>query len=136
MLNRYEDVLRCDICGQFLQFDGDSTVEDYTVLMTTNVHNIHDKVDDLLNDYLVYTCNSCGRKHKYTTKKVEFLLRKDLTKKALMVLIKGLMSETEFITDSYLIYCGKCQGLDGKGGCSKSIYNSCEIKRFPINECL
>lgn len=136
MLGRYEDVIKCDICDQPLQFDGDSTVEDYATLMTINENNIHDKVDDLLNDYLVYTCNNCGRKHKYTTKKVEFLLRKTLTKRALMILIKGLVSESEFITDSYFVYCGKCQGFDGKGGCPKSIHNICKIKRFPINECL
>jgi hypothetical protein len=136
MLGKYEDVLKCEICGESLYFDGDSTVDEYAIYMSINYKNIHQKVEDLINDYLVYTCSSCKKRHKYTTKKVEHELRKALTQRALILLIKDIVPKDLYIIDRYLIYCGKCSGLDGKGSCPKSIFDPCQIKRFPINECL
>ena len=136
MLKKYADVLLCEVCGGHLFFDGDSTVEDYAIYMALTPNNIHDKVEDLINSYLIYVCESCGRRHKYTTKKVEFLLRKHLTKRALILLVKDLVDPNKIMFEKHLIYCGKCQGFDGKGCCPKSIFEACPIKRFPINECL
>lgn len=136
MLKKYVDVLKCEVCGSYLYFDGDSTVDDYVIYMSMTPKNIHGKVEELINDYLIYTCESCGRTHKYTSKQVEFMLRRALTQRALTLLIKDLIDLDKISFDRYLIYCGKCQGFDGKGCCPKSIFDSCPIKRFPIHECL
>ena len=136
MLEKYEAVLKCEICGGDLFFDGDSTVDEYTIYMSIDHKNVHEKVDELINDYLIYTCVKCHKRHKYSTKKVEYLLRKSLTQRALLLLIKDMVSPNALIFDKYLVYCGKCSGFDSKGSCPKSIFDPCQIKRFPINECL
>jgi hypothetical protein len=136
MLHKYADVLKCEVCGGNLYFDGDSTVDEYALYMSITHKNIHDKINDIINDYLVYVCESCGRAHKYTSREVEFKLRRTLTQRALMILIKDLIDPNKIMFNRYLIYCGKCQGFDGNGCCPKSIFEPCPIKRFPINECL
>ena len=136
MLDRYEKILKCELCGGDLVFSSDSTVDEYVAFTSITEHNLHNTVEELLNDYLVYVCVGCGQRHKYTTKQIEYLIRKSLTKRALLLLVNNMVSNDIIIFDKYLIYCGKCQGLDGKGSCPKSIYNPCKIKRFPVNECL
>ena len=136
MLLKYENILKCTICGESLYLDGDSTIDEYSIYMSMNATNFSDKIDDIINDYLVYVCEGCGKTHKYTTKDVERLFRKELTKRALLVLINDLVDPNKIMFERYLIYCNKCQGFDGKGSCPKSIFDKCEIKRFPIDECL
>ena len=130
---KYERAIKCELCGGQVYFDGDSTVDEYAIYMAMAAENLSGTLDELINDYLVYVCVNCGRKHKYTTKQVERFLRKSLTERALMLLINDMIDEKTFITDKYLIYCGKCQGLDGKGCCPRSIYDKCQIKRFPAD---
>ena len=136
MLKKYVDVLTCELCGSPLTFSGDSTVDEYAIYMSITPTNLNAKVEELINGYLVYDCTSCGNSHKFTSKEIERLMRKKLTERALLLLIRGLVEDTPPATspDTYLIYCGKCQGFDGKGSCTKSIFDRCQIKRFPINE--
>jgi uncharacterized protein YbaR (Trm112 family) len=134
MINKYIDVLTCDICDGPLNLDPDTTVDEYAIYMAITAKNIHQKVDELIGAYLVYTCMACGHHHKYTTRDVEKRLRKKLTERALLVIIKGFVDESNIIADQFLIYCNKCKGLDGKGNCPRSIYDKCDIKRFPANE--
>ena len=134
MLGNFSDGVKCELCHGTLAADPESTMEDYATVMNTNATNIFENVDSLLNKHIVYTCMSCGNKVKYTYKELEREFRKVLTEKFLMLVVKGLMNDVEAITGQYFIYCGKCQGFDGCGGCPISVFDKCEIKRFPVNE--
>lgn len=133
MLEKYMDVLTCSVCSGPLTFSGDSTVDEYAIYMAITHLNLNVKVDELINDYLVYNCNSCGLSHKYTSREIEKLLRKKLTERALLIIIRGMTDNNDFLFDTHLIYCNKCQGMDGQGSCLRSVYDKCQIKRFPIN---
>jgi len=134
MLGNFLDTAKCELCQGTLVADLESTMDDYAIVMNTNTINIFENVDLLLNKYIVYTCTSCGNKVKYTYKELERIFRKVLTEKLLMLVVKGLMTDVEAITGQYFIYCGKCQGFDGRGGCPILVFDKCEIKRFPVNE--
>lgn len=134
MLNNMIGMMMCDLCGSNIVIDESATLSDYAIMLSVNSSNITDKIDEILNKYLIYTCTSCGRSVKYSYKDLESNMRKQITKKVLMMIIKNQIDFNFEIQDKFLIYCGKCTGLDGIGSCTKSIYNKCDIKRFPINE--
>ena len=121
------------MCATTLVFSGDSTVDHYVSHMSVTPSNLNSVVDDLINEYLVYDCPACGHSHKYTSKEIEKLLRKNLTERALVYIIRNMTENDNLFTYSYFIYCSKCQGLDGKGSCPKTIYDQCQIKRFPVD---
>ena len=135
MINGIANKIECEICGGTLMFSPASTVDDYTIAVTADATNIFDKVEEIIGKYLVYECYDCHAKYKYTYKELEKALRKDLTQRMLMlVVIDMVASNTNILQNKFFFYCGKCNGYDGNGSCPKSIYNNCEIKRFPLNE--
>ena len=134
MLDRLSDVLKCEVCTGELEVDTVATVDDYSVIMSTKVSNISDKLDEIIGRYLVYRCSSCGQIYKYTYKDLEYLLRKKLTERMLLLIVRGQIINSNSLQDKFLIYCGKCHGFDGQGSCTKSIFEKCGIKRFPANE--
>ena len=133
MLNNLVDKIECEVCGAILELSKSDTIEDYAIAVTVNNDNIYKKIDEIISKYLVYKCSSCSTKYKYTYKDLEKVLRKELTQKMLVLIARGSMINSVAITDKSFFYCGKCNGTDGVGGCFKTIYNSCEIKRFPLN---
>lgn len=134
MIDKFTNILTCELCGNSLYLDTDTTLDEYTIYMSITTNNINDKIDDIMADYLMYTCVECGHSHKYTTKEIERLLRKQITERALVLIARDTVDIRGFLVDKFLIYCGKCQGMDGKGSCSKTVLEKCEIKRFPVNE--
>jgi len=133
MLDKLIDVVECEICSGVLELDTTATVDDYAVVTTTNARNLHDKIDEIINKYLVYKCSSCGQIYKYTYKDLEYLFRKNLTERMLLLVVRGHLLDAPSLQDKFFVYCGKCKGFDGLGSCPKTIYDKCEIKRFPIN---
>ena len=133
MLDKFVGLLECELCKGALKIDIDGTVDDYIIYASINSHNIFDKITDIIGKYIVYKCQVCGQIHKYTHKDLEYIVRKKLTERCFLLLSRGAVSKINFSSSSFLIYCGKCGGMDGKGSCFKEVYNSCEIKRFPIN---
>jgi len=134
MLENFLGVVKCELCQGQLIADPKSTMEDYVITTNTNVTNIFENIDVLLNKYIVYTCMSCGNKVKYTYKELEKSFRKTLTEKLLVLVAKGVIVGTEVTMEQYFIYCGKCPGFDGCGGCPISVFDECKVKRFPVNE--
>lgn len=134
MIDKFVDVLVCEICGGSLYLDADTTVDEYTIFLASTPRNLSDSIDKIMMDFSVYVCATCGHIHKYTTKEVERFLRKKLTERALLILARGFVTPENILQSKFIIYCGKCQGSDGKGSCPRSIFDKCEIKRFPINE--
>ena len=134
MIDQVTGLMRCELCGGNVILDKDATIDDYSIMLTANYLNIYEKIDDIVGKYLVYSCPSCEATFKYTYKDLERNLRKEITEKTLMLVVKGQIESNFKIEDKFLIYCGKCNGLDGFGSCTKTIFNKCEIKRFPLNE--
>ena len=134
MINGLANKIDCEICGGTLMFSESSTVDDYAVTITVNASNIFDKVEEIIGKYLVYECRDCRAKYKYTYKELEKVLRKELTQRMLMLAAKNVVINNNILQDKFFFYCGKCGGCDGNGSCTKTAYNNCEIKRFPLNE--
>jgi hypothetical protein len=132
-MNKFFDLLKCEICGGGLEFDRDTSINEYVILKLITKHNINEKINDIIEEHMIYRCVACGHLHKVTFKDMEFLVRKELTERCYRILSRGLISGLNFDTLSYFIYCGKCKGFDGKGSCPRKVFDSCEIKRFPID---
>jgi hypothetical protein len=123
------DEITCEICEAPLQYDSVKTLESFATVMDLSPVNISDKIDDIIGQFLVYRCPHCGVEYRYTYKDLERKIRKDVTEKLYYALARE-----EFLrgaSDPVLIYCGKCQGFDGKGSCPRAVYKDCKIKRFP-----
>ena len=133
MLEGLIGVKNCEICGGALKLDSEATVLDYDSVIDTTLGNVFEKIEDIIGKYLVYSCVSCGYSYKYTYKELEKNLRKYLTEKFLLLSARGDIVQNPSLTDKYFIYCGKCNGYDGQGSCTKTIFGKCEIKRFPVN---
>lgn len=134
MINGLSNKIECEICGGTLVFSPTLTVDDYSIAITASEINISDKVDEIIRKYLVYECLDCHAKYKFTYKELEKSLRKDLTQRVLMLVVKGSIANNNILQDKFFYYCGKCSGCDGNGSCPKTMYNNCDIKRFPLNE--
>lgn len=134
MFINFQDTIKCEVCGGPLDLDSEETVEDYAKLLDVDSYDVFGKVENILNNYLVYRCRLCRHTVKYTYKELEKELRKALTAKLLMMSIKGDITHVKALTNKYFIYCGKCNGFDGQGSCPMFVFEKCEIKRFPINE--
>lgn len=131
MFNKLNDIILCEFCGQNIEFDPELTLTDYSNHLNLEVKDVSSKVEDIIGNYLVYRCSSCNSTFKFTYKDIEFNLRKKLTEKLLILIAKGSMMSNLSLYDKYFIYCGKCKGVTGTGSCTKSVFNTCEIKRFP-----
>lgn len=134
MLKNFVGVIKCEVCGGDLFLDFSSTMDDYSVTILPEVINMSDEIDEYIGKYLVYTCVSCNAFYKYTYKEIEYYLRKHLTERLLKLVIHGQILDTPSVLDKFFMYCGKCNGFDGKGNCPKTLFNKCKIKRFPCNE--
>lgn len=130
-MSNFLDALKCEICGLPLEFDIDGTVDDYVKIKAVTHHSINEKIEDILEKYIVYRCTACGQPYKVTFKEIEFKVRKELTKRCYQILSRGAVESANFDSLGYFVYCGKCNGFDGCGSCPKNIYDSCKIKRFP-----
>lgn len=134
MLGELAYSVKCEVCKGELHFDSKATEDDYKIVMGVEVVEIDSRVDDIISKFLVYRCTNCGQKYRYTYKDIEKIVRRNLTEKVLLLLIKDqIPSITDMVKEKFYIYCGKCPGIDGTGCCTRTVYNSCDIKRFPIN---
>jgi len=131
-MNDLVDKIDCEICGGTLELSKSSTIDEYAIAVTLNA-NISQKIDEIIGRYLVYKCILCSATYKYTYKDLEKVLRKNLTQQMLILVARGNIINNYNMTDKLLFYCGKCNGIDGVGGCLKTVYNNCNIKRFPLN---
>lgn len=135
MFDKIASEIKCEVCGNDINFVFDDTVNDYIILSKINSTNVFDSIEKIIGKYLVYKCNVCGQLYRYTYKEIESLIRRKVTEKALTILASTqIPSISKVCMDKFIIYCGKCQGIDGTGCCTKTIYDKCDIKRFPIHD--
>lgn len=133
MFCKLSNEINCEVCGGDIEFSFSDTSSDYTTLMRVNLVDIFDTVENIMMKHLVYRCGKCGQIYRYTYKDIENKVRKKLTEAALSLIVSKQLPDVSYITnDKYFIYCGKCNGIDGSGCCPKSVFNTCDIKRFPF----
>ncbi len=134
MFSRGVRNINCPFCDSTsFSFDPQDTLAAYINPLTFTLDNLEDIVDRCIVGYTVFSCADCGAKVKYTYKDIERKIRQSVTKNALQLLSQREIMENTIPTGKSRvhIYCGKCNGFDGKGGCPIVVYESCEIKRFP-----
>lgn len=134
MITFINDNLRCDLCEEgTMFFDPSSTMESYFVPETFVMSEIDEVIDKTINEYLVFRCRKCRTLVKYTFKDIEKKVRDVLYKNLIsMVSMQELKNSNLGLVKKVLVYCGKCQGFDGKGSCPIKIYEGCKLKRLPI----
>jgi len=126
--------LECEFCGKpTLRFDTQATYHSYMDPNLFVLENVDKLVDGIIGEYLMYTCHNCKSSGKYTLKEIEKKIRKEISKQVLTAVATQQMREHNFYSKEakVLIYCGKCNGLDGKGSCLTDMYKKCKIKRLP-----
>ena len=129
----------CDFCNKkALVYDDIETFKAYTMPESLMLFNVDKKIIDEIIDksitkYLVFKCNVCKATVKYTFKDIEKKLREAVYAKVVtMIAVRGLqeLDAINFI-DKTRIYCGKCNGFDGRGACPIKIFNECKLKELP-----
>jgi len=131
MLNSLIQYVNCSVCGGDLIYDPKATFDSYCNELGPTIENVDLIVDGIICKFLIYKCSKCKYVYKYTYKEIEKVIRRETTKQVLLSIARGQMKNIVRIMDGVLIYCGKCSGFDGKGSCTKKIYDKCEVKRFP-----
>lgn len=125
----------CPTCGEGrAQFSEVHTFESYATPIVFTLDDLPKLKEGILNDVLIFVCYNCQSEFRLTFKEFEKKLRKELTKKYINYFM-GQGAKNPNITvasDRVFIYCGKCNGFDGKGACPFFVYSTCEIKRLPI----
>ena len=131
MLNSLIQHLNCEACGHELVYDPKITFDSYYSELKFAIENVESKVKEMVGLFLIYECSKCKCTYKYTYKEIEKMIRRETTKQVLLAVARGQMKNMQYIMDGVFIYCGKCSGFDGRGSCTKKIYDKCEVKRFP-----
>ncbi len=126
--------LKCDFCEKGnLTYSPSKTFDAYFIPETFALLEIDEIIDKHLNEYLVFECRVCNSNVRYTFKDVEKKIRNDLYKKVIEMAATKEFKDANAINfaNKTLIYCGKCNGIDGKGSCFIKIFEDCKLKRLP-----
>jgi hypothetical protein len=125
----------CDVCGEGrVHFSESKTFESYNTPIVFVLEDLPNLTDGVLSDLLVFRCNVCDAEYRMTYKELDKKLRKELAKRYIAMCIGTGAKNPNAATyhDRVMIYCGKCNGFDGKGACPVFIYDTCNIKRLPV----
>jgi len=127
----------CEICGKKLRFSPADTFHAWQDSEIFRLDDIDKLIDGIINDLLVLVCDQCEITYRYTFKELEKKFRKKLSDQMFTMIAMGDLPDPGSMkkTDRLLVYCGKCNGHDGKGACPKMVYDKCELKRLPKNGC-
>jgi hypothetical protein len=124
----------CSACDKGTAYFSEAkTYASYDTKLVFVLEDLPNILDGVLSDVLVFVCRNCGSEVRMTYNEVLKKLRRDLAKRFINLCI-GKNSKNANVTtyfDRILIYCGKCNGFDGKGACPIFIYDTCDIKRLP-----
>jgi hypothetical protein len=134
MLNKIEHSIECDFCDEgLLSYSSSETFEAYFSPESFALAEMDKILDETINEYLIFICGTCGISVKYTYKDVEKKIRENMYNKVIFSLALKEFRDSGAIgfVDKTLIYCGKCNGFNGKGACPVRIFNECKLKRLP-----
>jgi len=123
---------KCSVCGEGkMCFCPESTFVAYADPQAFSLEDVEKMVDGVMNEYLVYKCTSCGVIERYTFKDIEKAIRKEISKRVVELAVKKEIAASLSSKNKVLVYCGRCNGFDGKGSCLIKTYKSCKLKRLP-----
>lgn len=115
-----------------MYYDQNHTFLDYSLPETFVLDDVDKIVDGIMCQYLIYRCNKCKSIEKFTYKEIE---RRERKRMSMLVMNSAARGEIEKALlrsgNRVLMYCGKCNGLDGKGACLVETYRNCKLKRLP-----
>lgn len=134
MLQFMLDGLRCDFCEKGkLTYNPSKTFDAYFIPETFALSEISEIIDKSINEYLVFECRICDSNVRYTFKDIEKKIRDDLYEKVIDMVATKEFRDIGAINfaNKTLIYCGKCNGIDGKGSCFIKIFEDCKLKELP-----
>ncbi len=134
MLQFMLDGLNCDFCEKGkLTYSPSETFDAYFIPETFALSEIDKIIDKHLNEYLIFECRICDSNVRYTFKDIEKKIRDDLYKKVIDMVATKEFRDINAINfaNKTLVYCGKCNGIDGKGSCFIKIFKDCKLKRLP-----
>lgn len=126
--------LKCNFCGKSgFRYNPKATFDSYSDKYTFVLDDVDKIVDGIIADYLEYECINCGAIVRYLIKDIEKAVRKKVSKRVINALARSelIKSGTFAPPKKVFIYCGKCNGFDGRGSCLIKTYKECKIKRFP-----
>ena len=126
--------LPCDSCENGrLYYNQRETMEAWQQPEVFRLDDIDKLKDGILSEILVMICNQCGCQVRFTLKEIEKRFRKNLSDRILTMIGRGDVPDPGSFrnTDRTYVYCGKCNGYDGKGACPKHVFNNCDLKRLP-----
>jgi hypothetical protein len=127
----------CSFCDNgILCFNDQKTIKRYfnPEVFNVDVENVETMIDTIMNEVMIFDCNNCNAEVAYTYAELARLARKVLKKHLIEDVILGRIKIPFLLKGSnyVMIYCGKCQGYNGRGACPVSIYDNCGVKRLPI----
>jgi len=126
------EFLKCKICEGPLVFNMDATVNSYMDPEGYNVEDINKFAQQMVQEYMSFTCNSCGVNVRLTIRDMEKTVRDEAVKMAVTMVSRDmLLVDGVNLSRKVMVYCGGCNGFDGKGSCFVNIYNECDLKRLP-----
>lgn len=128
------DGLKCDFCEKGnLIYSPSKTLDAYFIPESFALSEIDKIIDKHFNEYLVFECRICGSSVRYIFKEIEKKIRDDLYKKIIeIVAVQGFKDNNVIgFADKTLIYCNKCKGINGKGGCFVKVFEDCKLKKLP-----
>lgn len=125
-------ILCCPYCSsRSYVMDPASTFNAFSDPNVFKLENVEKLVDGCIAEYTVFTCLDCGASDKLTVRGIEKAVRKEITKRVLTVIASAEVFNSVPESQFAYIYCNKCPGFDGKGSCPLSMYENCDVKRFP-----
>lgn len=123
--------IECRVCGKKGMFFSNAlTTNAYTDPLLFNINDVDKLIDGYMADFIIMTCPECGNEVRITFKDLYNDIRKIITTRVLSMIASSTIVGSFNRSVDVMIYCGCCNGYDGKGGCFSSIYNDCEVKRF------
>jgi hypothetical protein len=126
--------LPCPTCGEGqLFYNQRATMDAWQHPAIFKLDDIGKLKDNIISEIMVMSCDRCDAENRLTFEEIEKMFREKLTHIILTDIAQGSMPDPGSLrhTPRIFYYCGKCGGFDGKGSCTKDIYNGCELKRLP-----
>jgi len=134
MLNKTMSEIKCSFCKEgTMHYSQKFTFDAYSMPENFVLGDIDKVVDGVIGKYLVYICGKCGSVEKYTYKDIERIERKRISQIVINSAARGEITKSGALIrkNKVLIFCGKCNGVDGNGSCLLETYKKCDLKRLP-----
>jgi hypothetical protein len=135
MLDSLWSGLKCASCDiGALEYSSKDTFEAYSEKELFVLDDIETLIGGLIANFLIFKCGNCGTEYRYTYKDIDKIVRKDISNRVMTMYATGEIigaTTPSKELDRVFVYCGKCNGYDGKGSCLLKIFDECKLKRLP-----